>query len=167
MSLSADIAHGRGGYFERAPEKLVLEGYRHWLAGYDTGSVTPWERAHTLYAGLLGDADGRRALGELSHFVRTLRRCAACPLISFPFGAHHVCRDECLALGLVAGLQHHDEVAAATCLDAMTCGLLRQEAKEAAGCFAETLSALHHYLLPIPKSAIDDILDRSSRKTVH
>ena len=34
--------------------------------------------------------------------------CAACPLRSFPFGAHHVCRDECVALGLIAALQHDD-----------------------------------------------------------
>lgn len=167
MSLAVDIARGFSGYFERTPEKLVLEGYRHWLAGFETGSVGPWERAHMLYSSLLGDACGRRALGELSHFVRTLRRCAACPLLSFPFGAHHVCRDECLALGLVAGLQNGDEAASDTCLSQMCCGLMREEVGEAAASFAGTLSQMHLYLLPIPKPAIDDILQRSSRKTVH
>lgn len=76
----------------------------------------PWEMTNTLYEELLGAAEGRRVVAELSHFVRTLRRCAACPLKSFPFNAHHVCRDECLALGLIAALQHDDQGAAATCL---------------------------------------------------
>ena len=97
-----------GCYFERPPERLVLEGYRRWLAGYDSGSVTPWEMTQALYEELLGAAEGRHVLAELSHFVRTLRQCAACPLRSFPFGAHHVCRDECVALGLIAALQHDD-----------------------------------------------------------
>ena len=103
-----------GCYFERPPERLVLEGYRRWLAGYDSGSVTPWEMTQALYEELLGAAEGRRVLAELSHFVRTLRQCAACPLRSFPFGAHHVCRDECVALGLIAALQHDDQGAVAT-----------------------------------------------------
>jgi hypothetical protein len=113
-----DDPQHEGCYFERPPEKLVLEGYRRWLAGYDSGLVTPWEMTQTLYEELLGPAEGRRVVAELSHFVRTLRRCAACPLKSFPFNAHHVCRDECLALGLIAALQHDDHEAARTCLSA-------------------------------------------------
>ena len=107
---SADIDPHDGCYFERPPERLVLEGYRRWLAGYDSGSVTPWEMTQALYEELLGAAEGRRVLAELSHFVRTLRQCAVCPLRSFPFGAHHVCRDECVALGLIAALQHEGDL---------------------------------------------------------
>ena len=156
-----------GCYFNRPPERLVLEGYRHWLADFDTGSVAPWEMSFTLYTDMLGPEDGRRALTELSHFVRTLRRCAACPLRSFPFGAHHVCRDECLTLGLIAALQHRDEDAAATCLGAMTCPALKGQVGEAARCFAAMLSELELRLLPIPKHAIEDVLARAARKTVH
>ena len=77
---SAALDPHDGCYFERPPERLVLEGYRRWLAGYDSGSVTPWEMTQALYEELLGAAEGRRVLAELSHFVRTLRQCAACPL---------------------------------------------------------------------------------------
>src|SRR5688500_15892050 len=121
-----------GVYFERPPEKLVLEGYRRWMAGFDTGSVVPWELTFSLYTGLLGSEHGRRALSELSHFVRTLR--------SFPFGAHHVCRDECLTLGLVAALQHDDAAAARVCLSAMACPALGDELGKAARGFAQTLA---------------------------
>ena len=47
-----------GCYFQRPPERLVLEGYRRWLAGYDSGSVTPWEMTQALYEELLGAAEG-------------------------------------------------------------------------------------------------------------
>jgi hypothetical protein len=156
-----------GCYFARAPEKLVLEGYRRWMAGYDTGSVTPWELTHSLYTELLGPGHGRRALGELSHFVRTLRRCATCPLRSFPFGAHHICRDECLTLGLIAGLQHGDADAARACLHAMTCPARHAETSEAAQIFADTLAELEHTLLPIPQKVIEDVLTRAARATIH
>jgi hypothetical protein len=156
-----------GCYFDRVPEKLVLGGYRRWLAGYETGSVTPWEMGWALYTQHLGGAGGRRALGELSHFIRTLRHCAACPLASFPFGAHHVCRDECLALGLIAALQHDDADAASTCLSAMSCPARRLDIREAAASFADALAGLRQYLLPIPVHAIEDVLNRAGRATVH
>ena len=159
---------GRDGcYFRRAPEKLVLEGYRHWLAGFDTGSVAPWELTFTLYTEILGAADGRRALSELSHFVRTLRQCAACPLRSYPFGAHHICRDECMALGLIASLQHDDTETAHLCLDAIACRLRREVIGQAASDFAGTLADLDHHLLPIPRSAIENVLSRARPTTVH
>ena len=168
MSFRIGDMNGHNGcYFDRVPEKLVLEGYRRWLAGYETGSVTPWEMGWALYTQHLGGAGGRRALGELSHFIRTLRHCAACPLASFPFGAHHVCRDECLALGLIAALQHDDADAASTCLSAMSCPARRLDIREAAASFADALAGLRHYLLPIPVHAIEDVLNRAGRATVH
>jgi hypothetical protein len=73
-SRIADPDHHDGCYFERPPEKLVLEGYRRWMAGFETGSVTPWEMTFSLYTEMLGPKEGRLALSELSHFVRTLRQ---------------------------------------------------------------------------------------------
>lgn len=156
-----------GCYFARPPELLVLEGYRRWLAGFESGSVAPWEMTFALYTQMLGAAEGRRALSDLSHFIRTLRQCAACPLRSFPFGAHHVCRDECLTLGLIAALQHGDSGAASACLGAMSCAARRAEIAEAASNFADTLRDLEQVLLPIPQDAIEDVLSRATRSTVH
>lgn len=172
MSFAPRIAPHDGRYFERTPEKLVLEGYRRWMAGFDTGSVAPWETTWQLYSGLLGAADGRRVVGELSYFVRTLRQCAACPLRSFPFGAHHICRDECLTLGLIAGMQHDNRPAAELCLSAMSCPARCDEVGGAALSFAQALAGLDQHLLPIPHTAIEDILNRGpqsnfGRATLH
>jgi hypothetical protein len=162
MRSGARDCDGFGGcYFERPAEKLVLEGYRHWTAGYDTGSVVPWEMAWGLYSGILGGADARIALAELSHFIRTLGRCAHCPLRAFPFGAHHICRDECLTLGLIAANQHGDARAAELCLAALACAPSAQEAGKAATDFAAALSRFEQKLLPIPAGVIEDILMRS------
>ncbi|MGH6862003.1 MAG: hypothetical protein ACRECY_17270 [Phyllobacterium sp.] len=160
--------HGAPGcYFDRAPEKLVLEGYRRWTAGFETGSVVAWEMAFGLYGEILGPRNGNRALAELSFFVRTLRHCALCPLKTFPFGSHHVCREECMTLGLIAGLQNCDMVAARTCLNAMAFPSRQEEVENAAIAFAETLVELDQVLLPIPKSAIDDIIARPARARYH
>jgi hypothetical protein len=168
MALAAPMTDSHDGcYFERPPEKLVLEGYRNWTAGFETGSVAPWEIAWRLYADTLGDVGGRRALAELSYFIRTLGRCSHCPLRAFPFGARHVCRDECLTLGLIAACQHRDTDAADICLAALACPSRLADLAVAAADFAGTLLALEQRLLPIPSSAIEDILARAARKTVH
>lgn len=157
-----------GGYFERPAEKLVLEGYRRWTAGYESGSVVPWEMALALYSEILGESGGRQVLAELAHFVRTLGRCAACPLRAFPFGSRHVCRDECLALGLVAGHQHGDGRAVELCLGALACAARAAEVSAAAAGFASMLAERHRVLLPIPPSAIEDILSRArGGATIH
>ena len=168
MPSGAEIRDRFGGcYFERPAEKLVLEGYRHWTAGYDTGSVVPWEMAWGLYSDVLGGANARIALAHLSHFIRTLGRCAHCPLRAFPFGAHHICRDECLTLGLIAANQHQDMAAAELCIGAMVCAPRGREVAEAATDFAAALSGFEQRLLPIPAGIIEDVLMRSAPKTVH
>ncbi|MDR6632188.1 hypothetical protein J2X72_000959 [Phyllobacterium sp. 1468] len=154
-------------YFDRTPEKLVLEGYRRWTAGFETGSVIAWEMSYGLYSELLGTRNGNRALSELSFFIRTLRHCALCPLKTFPFGSHHVCREECMTLGLIAGIQNCDMVAARTCLNAMACPSRHEEVENAAIGFAETLAEMDQMLLPIPKSAIVDIISRPLRANFH
>src|SRR5690349_3609980 len=43
MRISQLNGANSAGYFDRLPEKLVLEGYRRWPAGFETGSIIPWE----------------------------------------------------------------------------------------------------------------------------
>lgn len=159
---------GAGAYLDRMPERLVLEGYRHWTAGYQTSSVVPWELAWRLYDGLLGTEEAKHALAELAHFVRVMVQCASCPLRSFPSGARHLCREECLALGLVAGVQHSDDLTVGRCLNALTCPRRCEAIALAAGSFAITLKSMNQLLLPIPASVIDEVTARGGRNdTIH
>ncbi|QKV20647.1 hypothetical protein HTY61_12350 [Oricola thermophila] len=148
-------------YFARQPERLVLEGYRHWTRGLATRSREPWDQAALLYSDTLGVRCATTALHALSEFVTALGRCAACPLKTFESGSNHVCRDEVLVMGLIAGIQNHDEAAASLCLTELSCASRCDEVALAAGSFALVLRGLDKTLLPIPAHVVRDILDRS------
>ena len=153
-------------YFDRIPEKLVLEGYRHWTAGFETGSIQPWEIAWSIYADALGAQDGGEALSALSAFIRTLKKCSVCPLRAFPFHSHHLCVEECLTMGLIAGIQHSDDVVE-ICLQHLACSARCAEVEGAAHVFAKTLVRLDQVLLPIPEHVIVDVLSQGSRTRLH
>jgi len=153
-------------YHERTPERLVLEGYRHWSAGFDTQSIAPWEMAFLLYREELGAEDGKRALAELSHYVRTLKACSTCPLRSYPFHSRHLCLEECLSIGLIAGMQH-DDGTSDVCLQHMACPLRENEIATAAKTFAMVLSDLGQRLLPVPPTVIKEIVQQAKPKLLN
>lgn len=163
----AQLTGSNTAYFDRGPEKLVLEGYRRWTAGFETGSVIPWEMAWTLYTDILGTSAAKQALAELSHFIRVYRHCALCPLRAFPFDSHHVCREECLLLGLISGIQNDDRVTSEACLEIMACQSRCDDVAEAARHFAETLADFGQTLLPISKTTIDCVIDHPKRTQFH
>lgn len=155
------------GYFDRLPERLVLEGYRRWTAGFDTGSIIPWEMTWALYSETLGVEEAKRAIADLSQFIRILRHCASCSLRAFPFDSQHVCREECLTLGLISGLQNQDALLLETCLEAISCRKRCGDVTDAARNFANTLADFGQTLLPIPIQAIDRALSTQRRTTLH
>ncbi len=162
----ASASGSNGCYFERTPEHLVLEGYRHWSAGYETGSIQPWEMARNIYETSLGFGESQKALSALSHYVRALKKCANCPLRAFPFHSQQLCIEECLTLGLIAGLQHGDD-AVDFCLSHLACPSSCNEISEAAFLFSSTLREINQILLPIPKHVIEDVTTRQVAKQFH
>jgi hypothetical protein len=102
---------------DRKPERLVVTGLRCCMAGYAYGDIACWETAWQSYCSELGTADARRLMGELQFWVRTLRSESVRAIDVFPHGCGNVCRDECMALSLIAALQDHDEQTA--CLAAL------------------------------------------------
>ncbi|MAZ19228.1 MAG: hypothetical protein CL535_23250 [Ahrensia sp.] len=162
-------------YLARPAERLVLEGYRHWTCGFATGDGMSWRSATELYEDILGGHGSATAVQALSDFVSTLGRCATCPLKTFASGSSHICRDEVLVMGLIAGIQNDDEEATALCLSELSCETRCDEVVLAAGAFALVLRGLDKHLLPIPASVLHDILARShpawrdtqSNRTLH
>ncbi|MFN0263628.1 hypothetical protein ACKTEK_07090 [Tepidamorphus sp. 3E244] len=157
----------RESYLDRTPERLVVEGYRHWVAGYDTGSIDPWELAWTFYSQELGAVDGRRAIADLSCFVRSLRVCAGCPLRSFPFGAKRMCREECLAAALISACQHGDTLTRGNCITCLGGCDRAGEIEEAARRYAATLDKFGQTLMPVPAHVIDEIAGRPQQVQYH
>lgn len=156
--LVSNLFETSSHYFERQAEKLVLEGYRHWTAGFETGSVIPWEMAWTIYTQELGLTNAKRAITELSHFIRTLHFNAACQLKAFPYGSMHICREECLLMGLISAMQNGDDTTRDACLDALITGSRVEQVKQAAQDYAQTMAELDQVLLPIPHYAVASIL---------
>lgn len=145
---------------DRKPERLVVTGLRCCMAGYAYGDIECWETAWRSYAMELGTDDARRLMGELQFWVRTLRAESARPLSVFPYGCAHVCRDECMALSLIAALQDHDQPAAllaARHLSGATAAAAPLAVAAAGQSYAEALAAAGQKLASVPASVIHSL----------
>jgi hypothetical protein len=132
----------------RGPEHLVGVGFRCWLAGYVTGDIACWEHAWTTYANVLGPADAKRALGDLSCWVRSIKGRAQRRIETYPPGCRGFCRDECVAISMIASCQHRACPALRACAFALLGCPLIDDVVEGAECFAATLSSVSQVLSP-------------------
>ncbi len=89
----------------RPAERLVLAGLRGWLAGYSTGDIACWEAVWNEHAKHLGPQRAKPVMTELSALVRVLCQESQQPVDFYPPCCRGMCRDECLALGMVTGCQ--------------------------------------------------------------
>ncbi|AXS42125.1 hypothetical protein [Breoghania sp. L-A4] len=155
------------GYLDRVPERLVVEGFRRWMAGYDTGDIQCWELAWNLYAKALGPKEARMAISELSCWVRAIRSAGNRSVCLFPYGCKRLCRDECMAVSMLAGVQHGDEHALKAAAFELVgeAGIL--ETIEAARTFGSVLDSIGQHLLAVPRPVIDDIAQRPPREQFH
>jgi hypothetical protein len=149
-------------YLRQPPENLVVNGYRNWIAGLAHSDSRYWDAAWSAHAKALGAINGQEALDAMASLVRQLGACATCPLRFYKPGAGHLCRDECLVLGMVAGAQHGDEDLLVQSAKLLTCSDACVEVIESASTYAAILLGHSQRLAPIPLSAIADIDMRST-----
>jgi hypothetical protein len=95
----------------RAPERLVGVGFRCWLAGLATGDIKCWEDAWNTFSGMLGPEHAKMLLLDLSKFVRAVKANAQRDIKISPVGCRSFCRDECLAISIIAACQHDERQA--------------------------------------------------------
>lgn len=175
MPTPREGAAGHTAYFDRPPEKLVLDGYRHLIRGAALSSTEHLTRAQLLYRSVLGDGDGEKAILALAKFVRTLGQCAACPLNVFNVGSRFICRDETLVMAMIAGIQNADEPTVTFCLERLCPNDQRDRAILAAGAFTLTLKCMDQVMLPIPIHVVEkvivrakvNVLDKLTAGTIH
>ena len=103
----------------RAPERLVGVGFRCWLAGLSTGDIGCWEEAWNTYSDALGPAQAKDLLIELSHFVRAVKANTHRDIEISPATCRAFCRDECLAISIIAACQHDARPALTACAAAL------------------------------------------------
>lgn len=102
---SERFAHSLSGEFRRRPERLVGVTFRRGLAALDRHDATQWQFAWQEFSDVAGPQEATTLLSSLSAWVCTLRRCAGRRLETFPAGCPGFCRDECLAISLIAASQ--------------------------------------------------------------
>lgn len=90
----------------RAPERLVGIGFRCWLGGLSTGDIRCWEEAWNTFSSTLGPEHAKDLLMNLSTFVRAVKANADRDIEIAASGCAGFCRDECLAISIIAASQH-------------------------------------------------------------
>lgn len=130
----------------RAPERLVGVGFRCWLAGYDNCDIDCWETGWNYYARELGVARAKTAVTELSCWVRAVRETACRKIAYYPYGCTGFCRDECVAISLVAASQHSACPAMRACAFALLGSSDIDGVVDSAENFASVLSDAGHVL---------------------
>ncbi len=112
----------RQTYLDRKGERLVVQGFRHWLSGYEFGDAACWEQAWTLFTEELGAVNAGVLVSHLHDWVKAMREKSAEPIRCLTCQCRYLCREECLCVGMIAALQHGDEASAALCAGALVGG---------------------------------------------
>jgi hypothetical protein len=128
------------------PERIVGIGFRYWMLGLMSGEIGCWEKAWGLYSGLFGTASARIAVGNLSSWVSAVGASSQRDIEVFPERCRSFCRDECIAIAMIAACQHNTCPAMRTCAFALVENAMIDGVIEKAQAFADTLSSLEHRL---------------------
>lgn len=130
------------------PERLVGLGFRHWLQGCRTGDIASWERVWCTYSGAMGATAAKTAVGQLSCWVRAINNHTHRILETSPADCVGFCRDECVAISMIAACQHQACPAMRACAFALLgCSMIDEVVHVAEG-FAETMRGADQVLSP-------------------
>ena len=121
------------------------------MSGCKTGDVTHWERAWNLYSSRLGTKSARAVMGELSDWVRLVSCRARRDIEVAPHDCLRFCRDECLAVSMIAASQHKTCPAMRACTFALIEDSMIDEVVDQSDRFALMLRAVDQVL---PAAAI-------------
>ena len=154
----------RQAYLDRKGERLVVQGFRHWLSGYEFGDVACWEQAWSLFTDELGAVNAGALVSHLHYWVKAIREMAAEPVRCLTCQCRYLCREECLCVGIIAALQHGDEASAALCAGALVGGRA-DEVIATARQFASLLIENGARLLEVPPHVIVSIVSGEREKS--
>lgn len=129
-------------------ERLVGLGFRYWVSGYQSGDIGRWEEAWRIYADALGPLSAKTAVSELSAWVRAVSAAARREIEVCACRSSSFCRDECLAVSMIAACQHNTCPAMRACAFALIESSLIDEVVHHAGSFAITMRGLNQVLAP-------------------
>ena len=132
----------------RGAERLIGLGFRYWVSGYKSGDIDRWEDAWRIYSQALGPNAARTAVSELSAWVRAVSAAARREIEVASGDCAGFCRDESLALSMIAACQHNTCPAMRACAFALIESSLIDEVVHHAESFAVTMRGLDQVLSP-------------------
>lgn len=127
-------------------ESLVGLGFRAWMAGYDTQDIACWETCWNTYSTELGTRGAKQAISDLSYWVRTVKEQTVRKIETYPSGCKGFCKDECLAVSVIASCQHPHCPALQICAAELIGTKETDRIIETAEAFAFTLKQLDIHL---------------------
>jgi len=130
------------------PERLVGVGFRLWLNGLKTGDIRYWEQAWCTYSSCMGAAVAKNAVSELASWVRLIKCHSQRELQTAAPGCDSFCRDECVAISMIAACQHNACPAMRACAFTLLGCSVIDEVVEVAENFAHTLQGADQVLSP-------------------
>lgn len=129
-------------------ERLVGLGFRLWLNGFRTGDISCWERAWQAYAACLGPGCAKGAVTDLACWVKAISRHARRDLETRTIDCDSFCRDECVAIAMIAACQHNACPAMRACAFSLLGCSMIDEVVEGAENFAATMRQADQVLRP-------------------
>ncbi len=131
-----------------APERLVGIGFRCWMAGFQTSDIGCWEQAWDEFSRAVGPEDAKPLMTELACWVRAVQDTAERRIELNAAQCRQFCRDECLAISMVAACQHSACPAFRACAVALPGCNEIDEAMDCAEEFAMRLKDANQMLSP-------------------
>jgi hypothetical protein len=136
------------------PERLVALGFRHWMAGCQSGDVHRWEDAWAVFADELGVRNARLALSALGPWVCAVSRSSVRTVCVLEGRCPSFCRDACLAVDMVAACQHDACPALRACAFALIEARRIDEVAHRTETFATVMRSLDQTLSPVSLASI-------------
>jgi hypothetical protein len=145
---SAGFLPGHPASLSERPERLVGLGFRRGMAALASRDPSNWEFAWQDLARTTGPDQATALVAELSLWVRAVRKCAGRRIETLPSGCPGFCRDECLAISMIAAAQHPACPALKACAFALVGSSALEEPLAAADRFGRGLLAAGQVLSP-------------------
>ncbi len=149
--------------FDHRPERVVINGCRCAMAGYDLGDPSCWDQFWSDLVSECGVETACDISGTLQNYVRALRSHCQRPLNFFPRACRWACVDECLALSLISACQNSDVSVRDYCLQALHVDAVHSAADltKAAEILSRRMSMSSLQLMPIPLDVVTMAIDRN------
>lgn len=100
-------------------DKLIGVGLRSWLNGIDSGDIGCWQKGWERYAEALGHERAKTVFTELGCLARLIKSNSGRKIEFESFDCPDFCRDECLAVAMIAASQHDHCPALESCAQAL------------------------------------------------